>query len=97
MRWCASTCASLPCAVYLSVVHCTQLRLALADRASGHAELYVQHELENWRIRIRSEEGCAEKWQDWWGWMVKVRVSGEAPGVTDAAGYERACAEPHAS
>ena len=31
------------------------------------------------------------------GWMVKVRVSGEAHGVTDAAGYERACAEPRAS
>jgi hypothetical protein len=31
------------------------------------------HELENWRIRIRREEGCADKWEDWWGWMVKVR------------------------
>ena len=32
------------------------------------------HELENWRIRIRREEGCADKWEDWWGWMVKVRL-----------------------
>ena len=31
------------------------------------------HELENWRIRIRQEEGCAGKWEDWWGWLVKVR------------------------
>ena len=30
------------------------------------------HELENWRIRIRTEEKCANKWDDWWGWMVKV-------------------------
>ena len=26
------------------------------------------------------------------GWMIKVRVGGEAPALTDAAGYERACA-----
>jgi glycine cleavage system H protein len=25
------------------------------------------------------------------GWMIKVRVASEAPGVTDAAGYDRAC------
>ena len=30
------------------------------------------HELENWRIRIRTEEKYANKWDDWWGWMVKV-------------------------
>jgi len=26
------------------------------------------------------------------GWMIRVRVAGEASGLTDAAGYEQACA-----
>jgi hypothetical protein len=53
----------------LSVANCSA-SLSLTGAGGG---LHAQHELENWRIRIRREEGCADKWEDWWGWMVKVR------------------------
>jgi len=41
--------------------------------AAGRSKqrLCKQHELENWRTRIGQEDKCAEKWEDWWGWMVK--------------------------
>ena len=56
---------------------------------AGDADLHVQHELENWRIRIRREEGCADKWEDWWGWMVKVRAfSSSRPQRTETASCE---------
>ena len=45
--------------------------------SAGLFDLSLQHELENWRIRIKKEEASNEKWEDWWGWMVDEKGGGE--------------------